>query len=157
MQLPWKHLNSDVLTATPNTTQTVLNSWWHYYQFQKLAASFQLPPALSPTVKSSLPRSLCFFFLNSCCITLFFFFSFICISWRLITSQHFSGFCHTLTWISCVHFETTAPVLWPSPYTSWASCFTWSLRLVFWPLVPPIPTVPSPPDSQAELLVPSSV
>ena len=30
----------------------------------------------------------------------FFFFSFIFISWRLITSQHFSGFCHTLTWIS---------------------------------------------------------
>ena len=30
----------------------------------------------------------------------FFFFSFIFISWRLITSQHCSGFCHTLTWIS---------------------------------------------------------
>ena len=29
-----------------------------------------------------------------------FFFPFIFISWRLITSQHFSGFCHTLTWIS---------------------------------------------------------
>ena len=28
------------------------------------------------------------------------FFSFIFISWRLITSQHFSGFWHTLTWIS---------------------------------------------------------
>ena len=28
------------------------------------------------------------------------FFSFIFISWRLITSQYFSGFCHTLTWIS---------------------------------------------------------
>ena len=26
-----------------------------------------------------------------------FFFSFIFISWRLITSQHFSGFCQTLT------------------------------------------------------------
>ena len=31
---------------------------------------------------------------------LFFFFSFIFISWRLITLQHCSGFCHTLTWIS---------------------------------------------------------
>ena len=30
----------------------------------------------------------------------FFFPPFIFISWRLITSQHFSGFCHTLTWIS---------------------------------------------------------
>ena len=28
------------------------------------------------------------------------FFSFICISWRLITLQYCSGFCHTLTWIS---------------------------------------------------------
>ena len=32
----------------------------------------------------------------------FLFFSpFIFISWRLITSQYCSGFCHTLTWISC--------------------------------------------------------
>ena len=31
---------------------------------------------------------------------LFFFFSFILISWRLITLQYCSGFCHTLTWIS---------------------------------------------------------
>ena len=30
----------------------------------------------------------------------FFFWSFIFISWRLITSQHCSGFGHTLTWIS---------------------------------------------------------
>ena len=29
-----------------------------------------------------------------------FFFSFIFISWRLITLQYCSGFCHTLTWIS---------------------------------------------------------
>ena len=34
-------------------------------------------------------------------ITFFFaFFSFIFISWRLITLQYCSGFCHTLTWIS---------------------------------------------------------
>ena len=31
---------------------------------------------------------------------LFIFFSFIFISWRLITLQYSSGFCHTLTWIS---------------------------------------------------------
>ena len=37
----------------------------------------------------------------------FFFFSFIFISWRLITSQHCSGFCHTLTWIS--HGVTCIP------------------------------------------------
>ena len=29
-----------------------------------------------------------------------FFFSFIFVSWRLITLQYCSGFCHTLTWIS---------------------------------------------------------
>ena len=30
-------------------------------------------------------------------ICTFFFFSFIFISWRLITLQYYSGFCHTLT------------------------------------------------------------
>ena len=34
-----------------------------------------------------------FFYLNF----LFYFFSFIFISWRLITLQYYSGFCHTLT------------------------------------------------------------
>ena len=41
-------------------------------------------------------------------LTLFIYlFSFIFISWRLITSQHFSGFCRTLTWIS--HGVTCIP------------------------------------------------
>ena len=46
---------------------------------------------------------------NSTCNILFylFIFSFIFISWRLITSQHFNGFCHTLTWIS--HGYTCIP------------------------------------------------
>ena len=50
----------------------------------------------------------------------FFFFSFIFISWRLITLQHCSGFCHTLKWIS--HgFETSFPVeaLSVDKLTSW--------------------------------------
>ena len=34
---------------------------------------------------------------NTICFS---FFSFICISWRLITLQYCSGFCHTLIWIS---------------------------------------------------------
>ena len=38
-----------------------------------------------------------------------FFFSFIFISWRLITLQYCSGFCHTLTWIS--HRSTCIPHL----------------------------------------------
>ena len=33
-------------------------------------------------------------------ILFYFIFSFIFISWRLITLQHCSGFCHTLKWIS---------------------------------------------------------
>ena len=37
----------------------------------------------------------------------FFFFSFIFISWRLFTLQYCSGFCHTLTWIS--HGFTCVP------------------------------------------------
>ena len=46
-----------------------------------------------------------FFFFNG--FLLFFFFSFIFISWRPITSQHCSGFCHTLTRIS--HGYTCIP------------------------------------------------
>ena len=40
----------------------------------------------------------------------FFFFPFIFISWRLITLQYCSGFCHTLTWIS--HGFTCVPPSW---------------------------------------------
>ena len=48
---------------------------------------------------------------NGFLVIFFFFFSFIFISWRLITSQHFSGLCHTLTWIS--HGVTCIPHLDP--------------------------------------------
>ena len=37
----------------------------------------------------------------------YFFFPFIFINWRLITLQYYSGFCHTLTWIS--HGFTCVP------------------------------------------------
>ena len=43
----------------------------------------------------------------------FFFLSFIFISWRLITLQYCSGFCHTLTWIS--HGFTCVPH--PDPHS----------------------------------------
>ena len=42
-----------------------------------------------------------------CHLLFTFFFSFIFISWRLITLQYCSGFCHTLTWIS--HGFTCVP------------------------------------------------
>ena len=40
-----------------------------------------------------------------------FFFSFIFISWRLITLQYCSVFCHTLTWISLCWFLTLLKVV----------------------------------------------
>ena len=53
----------------------------------------------------------------------FFFLPIIFISWRLITLQHCSGFCHTLTWIShgftCVP-HTDSPSHLPSQ-PSWSS------------------------------------
>ena len=49
----------------------------------------------------------------------FFFFSFIFISWRLITLQYCSGLCHTLTWIShgftCVPHPDPPSCLSPHP------------------------------------------
>ena len=49
----------------------------------------------------------------------YFFFSFIFISWRLITLQYCSGFCHTLTWIShgftCVPHPDPPSCLPPHP------------------------------------------
>ena len=52
-------------------------------------------------------NSFLLFTLISPSIHLFIYFSFIFISWRLITSQNCSGFCHTLTWIS--HGYTCIP------------------------------------------------
>ena len=52
-------------------------------------------------------NSFLLFALVSPSIHLFIYFSFIFISWRLITLQHCSGFCHTLTWIS--HGYTCIP------------------------------------------------
>ena len=41
---------------------------------------------------------------------LFLFFPFIFISWRLITLQYYSGFCHTLTWINRGFTRVAHPV-----------------------------------------------
>ena len=50
---------------------------------------------------SGLLRSMqIFFFFITSIFIYFYFFPFIFISWRLITLQYCSGFCHTLTWIS---------------------------------------------------------
>ena len=57
--------------------------------FLSLSFSVFLGPFLSPSFSFQILS------LFSCFLS--FFFPFIFISWRLITSQHFSGFCHTLT------------------------------------------------------------
>ena len=53
---------------------------------------------------------------------IFLFFSFIFISWRLVTSQHWSGFCHTLTWISLELHIFSSPI---PPPTSLSTRVLW--------------------------------
>ena len=60
---------------------------------------------------NSIPLIYCLAFCQWYC--LFFFFSFIFISWRLITLQYCNGFCHTLIWIS--HGINVFPILIPPP------------------------------------------
>ena len=78
-QVSSSSLYSASLTCLPTTTELWTQSWCC------------LP---AQRVRHS-PIGLAF-----CCYELFFFFPFIFISWRLITLQYCSGFCHTLTWIS---------------------------------------------------------
>ena len=54
------------------------------------------------------------------------FFPFIFISWRLITLQYCSGFCHTLTWIS--HGFTCIPHLYPPSHLPFHS--SWGTHLL---------------------------
>ena len=69
---------------------------WQMFIYTIFCCSKQLKSLLRFKVMWQRPH---FFFFS--------FFSFICISWRLITSQHCSGFGHTLTWIS--HGVTCIP------------------------------------------------
>ena len=63
-------------------------------------------------------------------------FSFICISWRLITLQYCSGFCHTLIWIihgfTCVPHPEPPPTFIIFPILLFSSIsLHWSLRNSF--------------------------
>ena len=69
---------------------------------------------------------LCFYTLF---IYLFLFFPFIFISWRLITLQYCSGFCHTLTWIS--HGFTCVPHPDPPSLLPLASTFEFSSHFLW--------------------------
>ena len=81
---------------------------------------------------SSWPRNRTRLILCLCCRQIFFFyvffFPFIFISWRLITLQCCSGFCHTLTWIS--HGFTCIPH--PDPPSHLPS--TWSFWRILYQL-----------------------
>ena len=100
----------------------------------------------------------------------FIFFSFILISWRLITLQYCSGFCHTLTWISHdLHgfpipipppASLPIPSLWVFPvHHPWALvsciqpglaiCFTLDSIFVSMLFSQNIPPLPSPTESQS--------
>ena len=62
-----------------------------FHSVHKFFPLFLCLPLASPPNPSPSPLS---------STSIIFFFPFICISWRLITLQYCSGFCHTLTWIS---------------------------------------------------------
>ena len=70
----------------------------------------------SPTTqfKSINSSALSFFFFSARSFYFFLIFPIIFISWRLITLQYCSGFCHTLTWIS--HGFTCVPLPDPSSH-----------------------------------------
>ena len=73
------------------------SSWWCHPTISSSVVSFSSCP-------QSFPASGSFHFFKIVC---FFFSPFIFISWRLITLQYCSGFCHTLTWTS--HGFTCVP------------------------------------------------
>ena len=109
------------------------------------------------------------FLIFSTLFYLFLFFPLIFISWRLITLQYCSGFCHTLTWIShgftCVpHPDPPSslpiPSLWVFPvHQPWALvsciqpelaiCFTLDSILVSMLFFQNIPPSPSPTESKS--------
>ena len=87
-----KNINSLVLSLLYSPTLTSIHDYWKNYSFDYMDLCQQ-----SIWIFVGKVMSLLFFFLAS---PSSFFSSFIFISRRLITSQHCSGFCHTLTWIS---------------------------------------------------------
>ena len=109
VMLPKAHLTSHSRMSGPRwviTPSWLSGSWrsflyssvYSYHLFLISSASVRFIPFLSFIVL--------IFAWNVPLVSLIFF-SFIFISWRLITSQHLSGFCHTLTWIS--HGVTCIP------------------------------------------------
>ena len=97
----WPHGLQHTRLPCPSPTRRVCSnscplSWWCHPTISSSVALFL-------SCHQSFPASGSFLF----------FFSFIFISWRLITLQYCSGFCHTLTWISFGF--TCVPHLIPPP------------------------------------------
>ena len=84
---------------------------------RRLSYEMGLSSFWSPLRPWSWKRSVATLFHSRIFVCLFV--SFIFISWRLITLQYCSGFCHTLTWIShgftCVPHPVWSPFPPPSP------------------------------------------
>ena len=107
-------------------------SLWFWFAHPVISSSFYIHAlVINKSSKKGLFKTFEHFF------SFFLLFSFIFISWRLITSQHFSGFCHTLTWIS--HGVTCIPIPIPAP-TSLSTRFLWIFPVhQAWVLVSCIP------------------
>ena len=120
-----------------------MNQPWIYMCSPSWSPS-RLPLHPIPLGKGSVVKSWLFFFFPSLSFSLFIYFPFIFIFWRLVTLQYFSGFCHTLTWIShgftCVPHpdpppaSLSIPSLWVFPvHQPWApiSCIQPGLVICF--------------------------
>ena len=104
--LPKAHLTSHSRMSGSRwvITPSWLSGLWRYFLYSSSVYSCHLFLISSAFVRSILFLSfiVLLFAWNVPLVSLifFFFFSFIFISWKLITLQYCSGFCHTLTWIS---------------------------------------------------------
>ena len=91
---------------------------YHWFSAFRGLAACLFPELFLPLVSCTLPVLL-WFFLFLLLVFHLFICSFIYISWRLVTLQYCSGFCHTLIWISqgctCVTHPEPPPHLPPHP------------------------------------------
>ena len=97
-------------------------SWCFIQKFENWLYNIALwinPQIYSKSEHLSLKLTFKNFFLLVFLFFPFFIFSFIYISWRLVTLQYSSGFCHTLVWIShgftCVPHPEPPSHLLPHP------------------------------------------
>ena len=115
MSLLFNMLSRFVITFLPRSKH-LLVSW-----LQSPSAVILEPKKRKSVPFSTFPPSICHEMMGPDALILDFFFPFIFISWRLITLQYYSSFCHTLTWIShgftCIpHPDPPShPPLYPIP------------------------------------------